>query len=88
MKTKIGIIASLSVAVVCCMSLTKLSDAYDEPTHEAIALRAVEVSSLRSYLSSHLGFAKGLQEVILNRTAENFKIDVALSVQVRFSDAE
>jgi hypothetical protein len=45
---------------------------YDVPTHEALARRAANVSSLPSYLPSQLGFADGTQETFLGRTVEQW----------------
>ena len=51
---------------------TQHSMAYDLPTHEAIATRAVDVSSLSVHFRNQLGFLSGVDEAFLRRSAKDW----------------
>ena len=60
-----------SFAVVLTLGTTPLFS-YDVPIHEALARRAINVSSLPSYLPSQLGFGQGTQDTLLGQTVEQW----------------
>jgi hypothetical protein len=63
----------LLISVVAIfMILPRNVDAYDDPTHRAIARTAVSVSSLPSYLRNRLAFTRGIQEEFLGQSAERW----------------
>ena len=53
--------------------------AYDDPTHRAIATRAVDVSSLSPHLREQLGLTRGIEETFLGRRVDEWIISGALS---------
>src|SRR3990172_4063427 len=58
-------------------NLTKKLNAYDLPTHQAIAERAVGVTSLSSYLRNQLGLRGGVAETFLGQRVDQWIISGA-----------
>ena len=67
MKTRRCVLHSIILIIVLQVNDGELADGYDDPTHRAIAKRAVESSVLPSYLSNQLGFRTGIRELILDQ---------------------
>lgn len=65
-----------------CSQFAALTFAYDNPTHEAIALRAVQSSSLDTYLKNNLGFKEGIAERIQELSVRQRVSNGALSEDV------
>src|SRR3990172_12956571 len=63
-------------------NLTKKLNAYDLPTHQAIAERTVGVASLSSYLRNQLGLRGGVTETFLGQRVDQWIISGARTEDV------